>query len=160
MKHQTKDVGCVMSKYRIKLNKDRCIGCQACEVHCKVKNKVPVGIQLNRIIISGPKTDKNGKLTYSAKYQPCLHCKKPECVPACPTGAMTVREADGLVYVQYDLCDGCKSCAEACPWNVPQFNEETGKIMKCDYCMDRIDQGVDPACVTGCTAHALTFVRS
>ena len=39
------------------------------------------------------------------------------------------------------------------------FNELTGRIMKCDYCMDRIEQGLDPACVTGCTAKALSFTR-
>ncbi len=148
-----------MSKYRIKLIKDRCISCHSCEVHCKVKNDVPRGIQLNRIISNGPVTDKKGKLTYELKYQPCLHCKKPECVPACPTGAMTIREDDGLVFVRTELCDGCKSCIEACPWSVPVFNESTGKIMKCDLCVDRIDMGLDPACVTGCTAHALEFVR-
>lgn len=148
-----------MSKYKIKLNKDRCISCHACEVHCKVKNNVPQGIQLNKIMISGPSVDKNGKLTYTMKYQPCFHCKKPECVAACPTGAMSIRDADGLVYVRETLCDGCKSCMEACPWGVPQFNVLTGKIMKCDYCMDRIDNGLNPACVAGCTAHALSFVR-
>ncbi len=148
-----------MSKYKIKLNKDRCISCHACEVHCKVKNNVPQGIQLNKIIISGPSVDKNGKLTYTMKYQPCFHCKKPECVAACPTGAMSIRDADGLVYVRETLCDGCKSCMEACPWGVPQFNVLTGKILKCDYCMDRIDNGLNPACVAGCTAHALSFVR-
>ena len=148
-----------MSKYKIKLNKDRCISCHACEVHCKVKNNVPQGIQLNKIMISGPSVDKNGKLTYTMKYQPCFHCKKPECVAACPTGAMSIRDADGLVYVRETLCDGCKSCMEACPWGVPQFNVLTGKILKCDYCMDRIDNGLNPACVAGCTAHALSFVR-
>ncbi len=148
-----------MSVYKIKLDKKRCIACQACEVHCKVKNHVPVGIQLNHIFVDGPKPGKDGRPLFNAKYQPCLMCKEPKCVPACPTGAMTFRESDGLVYVRSELCDGCKSCAEACPWHVPVYNELTGKIMKCDYCMDRIEQGLDPACVTGCTAKALSFVR-
>ncbi len=30
--------------------------------------------------------------------------------------------------------------------------------MKCDLCMDRIDAGLKPACVTGCTTHALSLV--
>ena len=35
-----------------------------------------------------------------------------------------------------------------------------GKVVKCDYCKDRIDQGLDPACVTVCTTHCLHFGRA
>lgn len=149
-----------MSSYKIKLDKKRCIGCHACEVHCKVKNHVPAGIQLNHIFVDGPKAAKDGRPVFQVKYQPCFMCKEPKCVPACPTGAMTRRESDGLVYVRTELCDGCRSCAEACPWHVPVFNEAVGKIMKCDYCMDRLAEGLDPACVVGCTAKALSLVRA
>ncbi|CCH50143.1 4Fe-4S dicluster domain-containing protein [Pseudodesulfovibrio piezophilus] len=147
-----------MAIYKIKFDKTRCIACDACLVHCKVKNKVPAGISLNRLTAEGPLADKDGKPTAKLKYQPCLHCKKPGCVPACPTGAMYQRE-DGLVLVDLDKCDGCQSCIDGCPWQVPVYNEMTGKIMKCDYCVDRVDAGGIPACVTGCTANALSFVR-
>ncbi|BDQ37120.1 4Fe-4S ferredoxin [Pseudodesulfovibrio nedwellii] len=148
-----------MASYRIKFDKKRCIACDACLVHCKVKNKVPVGISLNRLTVEGPIADKDGKPTAKIKYQNCMHCKNPECVAACPTGAMYKRDEDGLVLVDLNKCDGCKACVEACPWSVPVFNEESGKIMKCDYCVDRVDAGGTPACVTGCTAQALTFIR-
>ncbi len=48
-------------------------------------------------------------------------------------------------------------CIAACPWGVPQWNPETGKVVKCDYCMDRIDRGLKPACVTGCLTQCLHF---
>lgn len=150
--------GFTMSDYRIKLDKKRCIGCHACEVHCKLKNNVPVGIQYNKIISSGL-VEKDGKPTITFKYQPCLHCKKPKCVPACPNQAIYIREPDKLVLVRTELCDGCGDCIEACPWSVPVIHPETGKMAKCDLCVDRVDAGLDPACVTGCTAKALTFVR-
>lgn len=146
-----------MSKYRIKLDRDRCIVCHSCEVLCKVKNETPAGISLNQIIAE-PQVSEEGYPRLKIKYQPCLHCKKPECVPACPTGALYIREPDGLVLVNEDLCDGCMECHDACPWNVPRFNEHTGKMMKCDFCVDRIDSGLKPACVTACTTHALDFV--
>jgi Fe-S-cluster-containing dehydrogenase component len=88
---------------------------------------------------------------------PCFHCEDPWCVAACPTGAMQKRAKDGIVFIDFDLCVGCKACITACPWGAPQWNPETGKAVKCDYCMDRVDQGLKPACVTVCTTHCLDF---
>jgi Fe-S-cluster-containing dehydrogenase component len=31
-------------------------------------------------------------------------------------------------------------------------------VGKCNLCMDRIDQGLEPACVTKCTTGCLSFV--
>ena len=76
---------------------------------------------------------------------------------ACPTGAMRKRPQDGIVYVEHSLCVGCKTCVTACPWGAPQWNPETGKVVKCDYCKDRIDAGLKPACATICTTHCLHF---
>jgi Fe-S-cluster-containing dehydrogenase component len=70
---------------------------------------------------------------------------------------MQRRSADGIVFVDHNLCVGCKTCISACPWGAPQWNPEIGKVVKCDYCMDRIDAGLKPACVTTCTTHCLSF---
>ena len=39
----------------------------------------------------------------------------------------------------------------------PGIRRETGKAVKCDFCMERVDQGLNPACVTVCTTHCLQF---
>ncbi len=70
---------------------------------------------------------------------------------------MRRRDQDGIVYVFEKDCVGCKACITACPWSVPQWNPETGKVGKCDLCMDRIDQGLEPACVSKCTTGCLSF---
>jgi Fe-S-cluster-containing dehydrogenase component len=70
---------------------------------------------------------------------------------------MQRRAKDGIVFVDHDLCVGCKTCISACPWGAPQWHPELGKVVKCDYCMDRIDEGLKPACVTICTTHCLNF---
>lgn len=146
-----------MSKFYIYQDQLRCIGCYACEVHCKTKNNLPVGPRLTKIIPVGSKIVSNiPKMKFI--FMPCFHCKKPWCVAACPTGAMQKRAKDGIVFVEAELCIGCKSCITACPWGAPQWNQDTGKVIKCDYCKDRIDKGLKPACVTKCTTHSLKWV--
>ncbi|OQX19532.1 MAG: 4Fe-4S ferredoxin [Desulfobulbaceae bacterium A2] len=145
-----------MNKYLIYLNTRRCIGCHGCEVHCKTNKGLPVGpilCEIDHIPLKSvrgvPKTE--------FSFRSCYHCDDPHCVPICPTGAM-IKRADGIVYIDQDKCIGCMACQGACPWHIPQMNPDSGKAIKCDYCMDRVDQGLKPACVTKCTTHALKFV--
>lgn len=145
-----------MAKNIIKLNPDRCISCHACELHCKAKNKVPEGAWLGKLVSQGP-VNKGGKPRLTVTYLTCLHCAKAYCIAACPSGAMT-RDEQGLVYIDADLCVGCKACILACPWGVPQWDEAKGRAIKCDFCRDRLAEGLKPACVTACCGHALTYV--
>lgn len=146
------------SKYLIKLDPQRCISCHACEAHCKAYKRSPRGARLGLLVTVGPlKVD--GQVRTISGFRPCYHCEKPWCVAVCPTGAMVKRPEDGLVVVQTKLCVGCQACMEACPWQVPQWDDSARKVVKCDYCRERVEQGQDPACVTGCTSHALSFQR-
>jgi Fe-S-cluster-containing dehydrogenase component len=144
-----------MSKYIITQNVADCIGCRACEVHCKDKNNSGPGAFYCRMIEVTSPTEVPPRIDFI--YLSCFHCEKPWCVDACPTGAMRRRDKDGIVFVEESACVGCKACIIACPWSVPQWNPLTGKVGKCDLCMDRIDQGLEPACVTKCTTGCLTF---
>jgi len=72
---------------------------------------------------------------------------------------MQKRTRDGIVFVEEKLCVGCKCCISACPWGTPQWDAAAGKAVKCDYCRDRVDAGLKPACVTKCAAHCLHFGR-
>jgi len=145
-----------MSRYYLFQDQDNCIGCHSCQIHCKASKSLGVGPLPSQIITVGPKMI-HGLPRSAYVFMPCFHCQRPWCVAACPTGAMQKRPSDGIVFVDQSLCVGCKSCMLACPWGAPQWNPETRKVVKCDYCVDRLDQGLLPACVTNCTTKCLHF---
>lgn len=145
-------------KYRMTTDEGACINCKACEVHCKVWNKVPVGLKLGVHLNDGP-VQRNGRPVLRTQYMPCQQCDDAPCLTACPCGAMN-RRGDGIVFVDTPRCTGCKSCLVACPWKVPQYDAAQGKMRKCDLCRERLDAGLLPACVTGCTTRALSLEKS
>ena len=146
-----------MSKYMLKHDEENCISCLACEVHCKSnKNLDEAGPNPCQIISVGP-IDVGGQPRMRSVFMPCFHCEDPWCVRACPTHAMKKREKDGIVYIESSLCIGCKSCIAACPWGTVQWDPTTHKAVKCDYCMDRVDAGLKPACVTKCVTGCQSF---
>ncbi|WP_051327853.1 4Fe-4S dicluster domain-containing protein [Desulfatirhabdium butyrativorans] len=145
-----------MTTYAIAQNLDRCIGCLSCEVYCKENKGLPDGPRLCQIVMLGPRLV-SGLPREAYVYMGCFHCEHPACVAACPTGAMRKRESDGIVYVEKDLCVGCKACMVACPWGAVQWNHEEEKVVKCDLCKDRLDQGLQPVCVTVCTTQCLSL---
>ena len=145
-----------MSKYFMLQDQQKCIGCHSCEIACKSTKRLPPEARPCQVITVGPKFfDFRPRASYI--FMPCFHCENPWCIAACPTGAMQRRPHDGIVFVDQSLCVGCKTCISACPWGAPQWNPETGKVVKCDYCMDRIDEGLKPACVTVCPTGCLSF---
>jgi Fe-S-cluster-containing dehydrogenase component len=143
------------NQYAMFFDAERCIGCFGCEIHCKLEHDVPVGPRLCRMIQVGPRVVA-GSLTTSWVYMSCWHCEDAACMNVCPTGAIRKRE-DGIVWVDDPACIGCKVCIAACPWGAMQFNPRTNRVMKCDYCKDRVDQGLWPACATKCATQALFF---
>jgi len=147
-----------MSKYVIVQDVDLCIGCYSCEVHCKANKRLPEGPRLCRIYPVGPQwVGKVPRMVFS--FMACFHCEKPWCVAVCPSGAMQKRAEDGIVFVDREKCIGCKLCIYACPWGVPQWNPETRTAVKCDFCKDRVDEGLQPACVTKCITGCLGFQK-
>ena len=86
----------------------------------------------------------------------CNHCQNPPCVKVCPTTASHVRE-DGIVQVDGDKCISCKLCISACPYNARYTHPDTHVAAKCNFCIHRVDKGLEPSCVNGCPMKARTF---
>ena len=90
------------------------------------------------------------------KHQ-CMHCADPGCLAACPADGAIVQYANGIVDFQQEYCIGCQFCVSGCPFNVPKFNESTKKVYKCTLCSDRVEQGLEPACIKACPTGCLHF---
>jgi DMSO reductase iron-sulfur subunit len=86
----------------------------------------------------------------------CNHCIHPKCVGICPTHALYVRE-DGIVILDESKCMGCGYCSWGCPYDAPQYNVEAGRMTKCNFCIDNLEQGLPPACVAACPLRALDY---
>jgi molybdopterin-containing oxidoreductase family iron-sulfur binding subunit len=113
-------------------------------------------------------------------YMPvqCHHCNNPPCVKACPVEA-TWQEPDGIVVVDYNWCIGCRYCAAACPYWARKFNwieprlptdavnpdthylgnrpRYKGVMEKCTFCVQRVRQGLNPACHDICPTGSRKF---
>src|SRR5512137_576216 len=138
----------------------RCIDCRACMVACSVENNI--AMDKTRIWVAGRGVMgqfpdlKRGTMVYH-----CMHCEHPDCLSACPVGAYTKAE-DGPVTYNSAKCIGCRYCMNACPFGVPHFDYDKGLIEgafidKCTFCPQRIDVGLEPACVATCPTDALVF---
>lgn len=147
-----------MSQYIIQHDPKRCISCGACEVLCQVRNNVSREVRPGILLTVGPQPVE-GKVQSRSAFRPCFHCENPWCVAVCPTQAIVKQPEDGIVVILKDRCVGCRACISACPWRVPQWDAMSGKVVKCDACLDRVEKGLEPACVTGCATKALTFSR-
>ncbi len=132
-----------------------CIGCWSCEMACKQEHNIPVGIKWINVAKIGPRKV-GDKLRMDYLPMRCRHCAKPSCLDACPENAITKR-SDGIVLINPELCIGCMSCAEACPFGAVQLNEETQAAEKCTLCVQLVDQGLEPACVGSCPSKCIYF---
>lgn len=149
-----------MSRLAIITDLNRCVGCLACTVGCKVQNDVAIGHYWNKIVRMGPvpKTDGGQFPDVEMYFLPlgCQHCETPQCIEVCPTGATFKRE-EGIVVINEDECIGCKACVGACPYNVRYLDEDKGVVQKCSLCADKVDNGELPQCVTQCGGRARYF---
>jgi len=156
-----------------------CIGCKACEVACKEWNQLPE--KEGELAFLGQSLDNTGELNGSTwrhvKFidnvpdetmgegngkafllmsDVCKHCQHASCMDVCPTGAIIRTEFD-TVFIQEDVCNGCRNCIAACPYDVIDINEDQNVAQKCTLCYDRLQGGMEPACAKACPTDSIQF---
>jgi Fe-S-cluster-containing dehydrogenase component len=191
-----------MTRYGMVIDLDRCYGCRACMVACKVENNTPAAHFWMYVF-----RFESGKFPDTQAYnlpRPCMHCNNAPCVKVCPVGAR-YKELNGITSTDWSRCIGCRYCEVACPYGVNYFNWKDprkrqyldwsdgdqlpvvgnsnppysnpdlegrygserrtiaggnhmkGVMEKCSFCVQRVEQGRLPACVTNCPTFALHF---
>ena len=136
-------------------NADNCIACHACEAACSEKNDNPAHISFRSVgFVEGGTYPDYQRLNISMA---CNHCDDPVCLKGCPTRAYTKFAEYGAVLQDPDICFGCGYCTWVCPYNAPQLDPVKGQVSKCNMCVDRLEVGLKPACVTACLGKALDF---
>jgi formate dehydrogenase iron-sulfur subunit len=148
-----------------------CIGCKACEVACQEWNDLPpeetkqggtyqtlpdtTARFWNLIRFSEHETEAG--FHWLMRKDQCMHCTEPGCLIACPAPGAIVQYANGIVDFQQDQCIGCGYCMTGCPFNIPKFAADTRRVYKCTLCVDRVAEGLQPACIKACPTSCLQF---
>ena len=147
----------------------KCIGCKACVVACKKAGNLDADVDgygsglydapenLNATTRNIIKLYKQGE-EYSFVKNQCMHCVDPACVNACMMGSLSKGQY-GIVSWNPDKCIGCRYCQVACPFGVPKFewSKVSPRIVKCEFCRERLAEGKLPACVEACPQAAVVF---
>lgn len=134
---------------------DNCIGCHACEAACSEKNENPPHIAFRSVgYVEGGSFPDYKRLNISMA---CNHCDDPVCLKGCPTKAYTKHAEYGAVLQDPETCFGCGYCTWVCPYNAPQLDPVKGQVSKCNMCVDRLEVGLKPSCVSACVGNALDF---
>jgi len=123
------------------INLDRCVRCGNCVRACHSRHTY------TRLDRRGPIFRRRAKLEgrrheHIMLPSSCRHCRDPECMIGCPTGAIQ-RFADGDVDIN-DNCIGCENCARKCPYGNITMRpldekerpspEVTKRAIKCNLC--------------------------
>ena len=165
-----------MTRYGMVMDLDKCNGCQACVIACKVEHNTANEVNFTRIFEREVGTYPNANRQFLPVM--CNHCEDAPCIDVCPTKATYARDKDGIVVVDWDKCIGCGACVLACPYEQrfqildnrtlfpdgqtgfekPDTNRApNGVTAKCDLCYHRVDEGKVPACAEACPPEARIF---
>jgi Fe-S-cluster-containing dehydrogenase component/formate-dependent nitrite reductase membrane component NrfD len=143
-----------MPNYGFAIDLRKCIGCHACTIACKAEHQIPIGV--NRCWV---KTVEKGVFPATRRFffpVLCNQCDEAPCARICPTNALFKRR-DGIVDLHGDACIGCRACMVACPYDQLFIDPDTRTAEKCNFCANRVENELLPACVSVCPTECRIF---
>jgi Fe-S-cluster-containing dehydrogenase component/formate-dependent nitrite reductase membrane component NrfD len=143
-----------MPNYGFAIDLRKCIGCHACTIACKAEHQIPIGV--NRCWV---KTVEKGTFPQTQRFffpVLCNQCDEAPCARICPTRALFKRR-DGIVDLDGEACIGCRACMVACPYDQLFIDPNTHTAEKCNFCANRVENRLLPACVSVCPTECRIF---
>lgn len=149
-----------------------CTACRGCQVACKQWHDLPPEETTNRGSYQNPAdlsfdTYKlvrmkeeiiDGQVRWLFFPDQCRHCIEPPCKDtAGDESAIFTNAATGaVIYTANTKGFDVAEITESCPYNIPRASAD-GTLAKCDMCLDRVQNGLQPACVKTCPTGAMSF---
>jgi formate dehydrogenase iron-sulfur subunit len=149
-----------------------CTACRGCQVACKQWHDLPAEETVNRGSYQNPAdlsfdTYKlvrmneeviDGKLKWLFFPDQCRHCLEPPCQDTAgdPSAIFTNSSTGAVIYTAKTRELDAAEIRQSCPYDIPRQAKD-GTIAKCDMCNDRVENGLEPACVKVCPTGAMNF---
>lgn len=144
---------------RVFVNVEKCLTCKRCKIACTIAHAQSDNIY--EAMFEDPPPRPRIRITALTAGggipNACRQCEAAACMMVCPSGAIHRNNSADPVVIDNDACVGCRSCVVVCPYGVPEMNHLRSSVVKCDLCIERLDQEIFPACVEACPTGALTF---
>jgi formate dehydrogenase iron-sulfur subunit len=149
-----------------------CTGCRGCQIACKQWKKLPAEKTVNRGSFQNPEdlsfttyklvrmteAEIDKKLRWLFFPDQCRHCLEPPCLEAAgePTAIYKDKATGAVIYTKVTKDLDTDAIIESCPYNIPRKGPD-GSLAKCDMCIDRVSNGLLPACVKTCPTGTMNF---
>jgi formate dehydrogenase iron-sulfur subunit len=149
-----------------------CTACKACQVACKQWHDLPAEETKNRGSFQNPadlsfdtyklvrmeEVVVDGNFRWLFFPDQCRHCLEPPCELTAenPKAIFRAPGTGAVIYTAHTKDLDTQAVIDSCPYNIPRAAKD-GTLAKCDMCNDRVENGLEPACVKVCPTGAMNF---
>lgn len=163
-----------MAGKSIFIDTTRCTACRGCQIACKNWNRNGASATKNLGSHQNPpdldgntfklvrfsEVENDGRVGWYFFPDQCRHCLEPPCkdtIEGYVDDGVILDDATGaVVYKEKAKEVPFDEVKTNCPYDIPRQNTK-GNLVKCTMCIDRISNGLKPACVKICPTGAMNF---
>lgn len=151
----------------------RCTACRGCQVACKQWHNLPAEDTRNWGSHQNPKdlsfmtyklvrfeeVGEGDDLKWLFFPEQCRHCVAPPCMASADYEDSILQDerTGAVLFTEKTKREDYETIRDACPYDIPRQDPDTGILSKCDMCYDRVINGLKPACVQVCPTGTMNF---